>query len=80
MKIQLLQIITLLFVLGCTSNKPVFILNNKGVEAQVMQLKNSQLAYLIKKDGLIVIDTSLLGIIVNKKTLGHSYNVQIPLK
>lgn len=77
MKIQLLQIITLLFVLGCTSNKPVFILNNKGVEAQVMQLKNSQLAYLIKKDGLFVIDTSLLGIIVNKKTLGSNSEIEL---
>lgn len=77
MKIQLFQIVILLFILGCTSNNSVFILKNKGVEARIMKLGNNQLAYLAIKNGQVVIDTSLLGINVNKKILGSNSEIKL---
>ncbi len=77
MKIQILQIIAFLFIIACAPDKLVYKLSNKEVEAQVLQLENNQLAYRIKKDGHVVVDTSLLGIIVNSKTLGSNSKIEL---
>lgn len=77
MKNQILQFISLLFFIGCTPNKTDFTLTNNNVEVQILQVDNNQLAYLIKKDGQVVIDTSLLGITVNEKTLGANSKIKL---
>jgi len=76
MKIQILQIIAFLLVIACVPEKSECKLLNKDVEAQVVRLDNNQLAYLIKKDGQVVVDTSLLGIILAEKTLGANSKIK----
>lgn len=77
MNFRWLQFIILLFVIGCSPNDSEFILSYGGIETHVIKLDNSQLAYLIKKDGNLVIDTSFLGISVNEKTLGGNSIIKL---
>ncbi|NEW78353.1 MAG: glycoside hydrolase family 97 protein [Gelidibacter sp.] len=77
MKNIFLQLFAFLVIIGCTPNKSELTLTNNNIKVQVLQLDNNQLAYLIKKDGQIVIDTSLLGITVNEKTLGKNSKIKL---
>ncbi|QGY47512.1 alpha-glucosidase [Maribellus comscasis] len=77
MKNLILLLVTLLFIAGCTSNKTEFKISNNGVEAQVLQLKNHQISYTVKKDGHVIIDTSLIGIVVNEKSLGSNSKIRL---
>ena len=76
MKILFLQIIAFLFLISCLPEKREYKITNEKVEVQVFQLENNQLAYLIKNDGQMVIDTSLIGII-GKKNTGFKFEIEL---
>ena len=77
--IRVLMIVTFLVLVSCNQVQEPISISKYGIEVTLFQLEDKQLGYTVKKDGEAIVDTSLLGIVVNDKKLGTNSKI-IPLK
>ncbi|WP_298484568.1 glycoside hydrolase family 97 protein [uncultured Maribacter sp.] len=60
---------------SCAKQETAKTITNNAIKVKVFTLDNNQLAYTISKENNIVLDTSLLGIVVNNKPLGANSKI-----
>ncbi|RKR14336.1 alpha-glucosidase [Maribacter vaceletii] len=73
---NILSIVCILIsVVSCSTKKEQLIITNGAVKVDIITLDNNQLAYTITKENQIVLDTSLLGIVVNNRSLGSNSEI-----
>ena len=65
-----------ILLLGCSSQMNRYGLTFENINVQVFHQNNGQLAYTIKQNGAVIIDTSALGIIVGEKVLGTNTSIK----
>ncbi len=59
-----------LVLASCNQEYKTISISRDSLQVALFQLANEQLAYTVKKEGKVVLDTSLLGVVVNERTLG----------
>ena len=64
-----------ILLVSCSSKKEQISMINGALKVNIITLDNKQLAYTISKEKQIVLDTSLLGIVVNNRSLGSTSEI-----
>ncbi|SHF83769.1 alpha-glucosidase [Arenibacter palladensis] len=70
-----LTLCSALFLVNCSSKTDHIEMVYGQTGTSLFQLKNKQLAYTVKKEGQMVLDTSLLGVTIDGKNLGSNSKI-----